>query len=139
MTPRPDGRIHVCPFCGAEAQVAVGADQIGAGLKLDLANVEQFLSQLAHALHGNMGNRSKLELDGTRVVRFELNLGNDLFVALRESDGVVTQHKKLVRGIALKTAIHPVDRWVDLLAKALAAHANENARVAQVLNQLKGA
>jgi hypothetical protein len=83
-----------------------------------------------------MKERSKLQLDGTRVAIFELDLGNDCFVVLRESGAVVTRHKKMVRGIALKTTTHPVDRWVELLSKALAAFANENARVAQVLHSL---
>ncbi len=139
MKPRADGRTMACDHCGAELQAAVGADQIAAGLKLDLADIDEFVSQLAHALHQGMKERSKLQLEGTRVVLFELDLGNDMFVVLRESGSVVTRHKKMVRGIALKTATHPIDRWVELLSKALASHANENARVAQVLSQLKGA
>ena len=43
----------------------------------------------------------------------------------------------MVRGVALKTTIHPLDIWVGLLAKAIAAHVNDNARVAQVLSQLR--
>jgi hypothetical protein len=58
-------------------------------------------------------------------------------VAKRETHGIVTQYKKLVRGIALKTTHHPLDRWVQLLTEALASHANENARVAQVLSHLQ--
>ena len=50
---------------------------------------------------------------------------------------MVGQYKKLVRGIALKTQHHPLDKWVELLIASLAAYANENARVAQVLSQLK--
>ena len=139
MSPKADGRTMACNFCGAEMQVAVGADQIAQGLRLDLANVDEFVFQLAHALHHGMKERSKLQLEGTRVLLFELDLGTDLFVVLRESGAVVTRHKKMVRGIALKTATHPIDRWVELLSRALAAFANENARVAQVLSQLKGA
>jgi hypothetical protein len=138
MKPKADGRTMECTFCGAELLAAVGADQIAAGLKLDLNNIEAFVLELAQALHHGLKERSKLQLNGALLVLFELDLGNDMFVVLRENGAVVTRHKKMVRGIALKTATHPIDRWVELLSKALASHANENARVAQVLSQLKG-
>jgi hypothetical protein len=138
MKPKEDGRTMACTFCGAEMQIAVDAAQLSAGLKLDRSNVDEFVHQLATALHHGMKERSKLQLEGTRVLLFELDLGADLFVVVRESGSVVTRHKKMVRGIALKTATHPIDRWVELLSKALASFANENARVAQVLSQLRG-
>ena len=137
MHPQPDGRIHGCPYCGAQAQVAVDGAQLAAGLKLDLTNTEAFLYGLASSLHGHFGERTKLHVDGDRIMLFEINLDPDMFIAKREHHGVVAQHKKMVRGVALKTATHPLDRWVQLLAKALAAYANENARVAQVLAQLR--
>jgi hypothetical protein len=84
-----------------------------------------------------MGERTKLQSEGTRIVCFELHLEPDVFLVKREMHGIVAQHKKIVRGIALKTATHPLDHWVTLLSKALAAHANENARVAQVLATLR--
>lgn len=139
MTPRTDGRIFACEYCGAQVQAAVGADQIAAGLKLDLANAEAFLVDLSKALHGHIGERTKLVVDGTRIMVFELHFDPDVFLVKREVHGIVTQHKKIVRGIALKTSTHPIDQWVALLSKALANHANENARVAQVLATLRGA
>lgn len=138
MTPGADGRTYTCAFCDAKLQAALSTDQVAAGLKLDLGNVEAFFFQLATSLHGSMGERTKLQLDGQRVLRFELLFEKDAFVVAREGGGVVTQHKKLVRGVALKTTPHPMDKWVALLVKALTTHANENARVAQVLAQLPG-
>ncbi len=137
MTPLADGRTLSCPYCGAKVQTAIDSEQIAQGLKLDLGNADEFLHQLASSLHTHLGTRTKVLLEGTRVVHFELNLDPDLFVAKREAHGVVAQYKKLVRGIALKTQTHPLDKWVELLTRALASHANENARVAQVLAQLK--
>ena len=138
MTPQHNGRTMACPFCGAEVRVAVGADELAKGFAFDRTNIDAFMLSLAQELHGGMKDRSKLELEAGRVSVFELNLGNDLFVVIRESGSVVTRHKKMVRGIALKTTTHPVDRWVELLSKALASFANENARVAAVLSQLQG-
>lgn len=132
-----DPRFSACPYCGVEAQVNVGGDQIAAGLRLDVTNIEAFLTGLADGLHGHLGERTKLRVEGGRVQHFEINLDPDVFIAKRESYGVIAQHKKLVRGVALKTNTHPLDRWVELLSKALAAHANENARVALILSQIK--
>lgn len=136
MTPLTDGRTLKCPYCEAKVQVAIGTDQLAAGLKLDLEDTENFVHQLASALHTHLGQRTKVKHDGARVVHFELNLDPHLFVAKVDTTGVVAQYKKLVRGIALKTQHHPLDAWVRMLVEALAAHANENARVAQVLAQL---
>ncbi len=136
MAPGADGRTYQCPFCGSRLQAAIGSDQLAAGLKLDLGNVDGFVLELARSLHGHLGERTRLELVSGRVMRFELHFEKDAFVVAREGHGMVTQHKKLVRGVALKTTAHPVDRWVELLVRALATFANENARVAQVLTQL---
>jgi hypothetical protein len=61
-----------------------------------------------------------------------------VFVAKREGGEVLAQHKKMVRGIALKTATHPMDAWVDMLLKALAAHANENSRAGAAVAAILG-
>jgi hypothetical protein len=137
MKPDANGRLYACNYCGAQVQAAIDASQIAAGLTLDLTNAEAFLHGLAAALHGHLGERTKLRGLGTRVDHFEINLDPDLFVVKREEYGIVAQYKKLVRGVALKTATHPLDRWVELLTKSLAAFANENARVAQVLATLR--
>ncbi len=139
MKPRADGRVFACEYCGSEVQAAVDADQIAAGLELDLANAESFVVDLSKALHGHLGERTKLVLAGPKIMAFELHFDRDVFVVKREPHGIVAQHRKLVRGIALKTSTHPLDRWVALLSKALADDANENARVAQVLGRLRGA
>lgn len=138
MKPQADGRTRACEHCGAQVQLAIDGAQIAMGLKLDLTNVDAFLSELARALHASLKDLTQLKLEGEKVISFEVNLDPDVFLVLRERTGVVAKHKKMVRGIALKTSTHPVDRWVTLLSKALASHANENARVAQILNQLRG-
>jgi len=137
MTPGADGRTYACAYCDAQQQVAIEADQIAAGLALDLANAEAFLTRLADALHAHFAQRTKVHRDGGHVVSFELDLDKDRFVAKRGSDGVIAQHKKMVRGVALKTATHPLDVWVAMLAKALAAHANTRADAVRALAQIK--
>jgi hypothetical protein len=129
-----DGRSYGCKYCGAEVLVAVDAGQIAAGMKLDLSNATAFLTRLAHALETAVADRTKIQRQGTDVVAVELDLAPDLFIARRESHTVLAQHKRLVRGIALKTVTHPLDRWVEMVTTALAAHASENARTTQALS-----
>jgi hypothetical protein len=43
----------------------------------------------------------------------------------------------MVRGVALKTTTHPLDKWVELLTRSIAVHVNTRAGVAQVLARLR--
>jgi hypothetical protein len=137
MQALPDGRVHGCSYCGAQQRLAIDSADVAAGLALDLHNIEAFVRQLASALHGQLGSRTQLHEAGGAIQKFEINLDPDVFLIKREGHALVAQHKKLVRGVALKTNTHPLDRWVELLSRALAAHANENARVAQVLASIR--
>jgi hypothetical protein len=139
MTPKQtDGRTHQCPYCGAEVQVAITADQIANGLAFDLKNVDAFLEKLAAAVDDALAGKARVHRDdGARIVILEINLDPHVFIAKREQSGaVIGQYRKLVRGVALKTATHPLDRWAQMLVEHLANHANENARLAQALGKL---
>jgi hypothetical protein len=137
MSPQDDGRTFACLHCSAKAQVAIDSEQIAAGMRLDLANMEAFLVQLANALHHGFPDRTRVHRSGAVIAAIELDLDKDLFIAKRDAHGVVAQHKRMVRGVALKTTTHPLDKWVELLTKSIAAHVNTNARVAQVLARLR--
>jgi hypothetical protein len=136
MQPGPDGRVYQCAFCGTQAQVAIGADQLAAGMALDLSNVDALLGRLAHALQQAVPQQVRVEASGAHVHGLEVTLEPDGFVLRREGQHVVAQHKKLVRGIALKTHDMPVDKWLELLAHALARQANVNAQASALLAQL---
>jgi hypothetical protein len=138
MAPKFDGRVYACPYCQAQVQVAIGADQIAAGMALDLADVEAFLSRLANTLSQGFTEHTKIEANGRVVISIEVSLEPDVFLVRRDGSRAVAQHKKVVRGIALRTATLPLDRWVDMLTQSLANQANENARAAWVLAQLGG-
>ena len=138
MTPGPDGRAYACSFaCGAETLVAIDGDQIAAGLRLDMANADAFLTELAGTLTRAVAERTRVQHHGSQVVHLEVTFEKDAFVAKRESHGVVAQHRKMVRGIALKTVTHPLPRWVELLTNALAAHANASVQVADAIARLR--
>ena len=138
MTPGWTGRVYACPFCGTQVQVAIGADQIAAGMALDLANMELFLAQLANTLSAGFSEHTRIEANGRTVLSVEIELSPDVFIAKRNGRKVLAQHKRVVRGIALKTATLPLDQWVQMLTQSLANHANQNARAAWVLAQLGG-
>ncbi len=138
MTPEPDGRTYACPYCRTKAQVAIGADQIAAGMALDLQDMEKFLAHLANTMSQGFAEKTKIQAHGPMVISIEIDLEPEVFLAKRDGQRVLAQHKRVVRGIALKTSTLPLDRWVEQLTVALARHANENARAAWVLAQLGG-
>jgi len=136
MQPGTDGRLYSCGYCGTKAQIGIGADQIAAGMALDMSNIETFLGQLAHMLQQAVPQQVKVEGSGSHVIGLEVNLDPDAFVLRREGGHVVSQYKKLVRGIALKTKELPLDEWVEKLRESLAKHANVNAQAGAVAAQL---
>ncbi len=136
VAPATDGRTYGCKYCGAVTQVALDPAQIAAGMRLDLANAGAFLERLGHVLEAVAIERARVERRGVEVVAIELDMSPDVFLARRETGRVIAQHKRIVRGIALKTTTHPLDRWVEMVSAALASHANENARVGAALASL---
>jgi hypothetical protein len=133
----PDVRKGVCAYCGFDLSISIDSAQIAAGMQLDMANAQAFLQQLARALGHAFGPRTKVEWSQGQIVKVSVELGSDMFVALLDIDTIIAQKKKLVRGVALKTAIHPIEVWVPLLHTAIAAHVNTNAKAQAALAQLR--
>jgi hypothetical protein len=138
MHPDAEGRLYKCGFCGTQAQVAIGADQIAAGMALDMSNIETFLGHLARSLQQAIPEQVRINASGARIVGIEVNLEPDAFILRREGGRVVSQYKKLVRGIALKTKDLPLEQWVEMLSQSLARHANANAQAGVLAAQLGG-
>ncbi len=138
MAPEADGRTFACAYCGTRIQVAIGADQIALGMAIDLSNLEDFVAKLANALSQGFAEHTQIRASGRVVHAIDLNLEPDHFALERHGREFVAQHKKVVRGVALRTAILPLDVWFQKLTDALAAHANQNSRAAWVLSQLGG-
>jgi hypothetical protein len=138
MMPDAQGRVYACHYCNTRVQVGIAGDQIAAGMQLDLANMENFLAQLANTLSQGFSEHTRIEANGRVVLAIEVNIESDHFTARREGQHVVAQHKRIVRGIALKTSTLALDRWLEMLTDSLARHANTNARAAWVLSQIGG-
>jgi hypothetical protein len=136
MQPGPDGRVYKCGYCGTQAQVAVGADQVAAGMALDLSNIDALLAQLARMLQQVVPQEVRVSSMGAHVHSIELMLEPDGFLLRREGQHVVSQHKKVVRGVALKSKDVPLQQWIELLSQALSRHANVNAQAGQLAAQL---
>ena len=136
MQPGADGRVYKCGYCGTQAQVAVGADQVAAGMSLDLSNVDALLAQLARMLQQVVPQEVRVSSNGAHVHAIELTLEPDGFLLRREGQHVVSQHKKVVRGVALKSKDVPLQQWIELLSQALSRHANVNAQAGQLAAQL---
>ena len=138
MTPQHDGRTLECDYCHTKVKVAVEAQQLAAGMRLDLGNIDGFLSELANTLSRGYGEWTRISANGPHVQAIEINVEPDLFMVRREAHGVLAQHRKLVRGISLKTETLALERWVAMLTEALARQANANANAAWVLSRLSG-
>ena len=142
MQPDSLGRTYHCAYCGDVQQVGVHADQIAEGMALDLANVDRFLAQLANTLSQGFAEFTHIESqiwNGVNTpISIEVRLEPDFFTAVRSGNHAQCFHKKIVRGVALRTTEMPIDQWVDKLLDGLAARANENARAAWVLGRLSG-
>jgi hypothetical protein len=136
MQPGPDGRLYACGYCGTKAQVAIGADQLAAGMALDLSNIEAFLGHLAQGLAHAVPQQVRIAASGGHVHGIEVMLEPDGFVLRRDGQQVLCQYKKLVRGVALKTKDLPLVQWVEMLSQALARQANVNANAAALARQL---
>jgi hypothetical protein len=119
--------------------VAIDEEQLGAGLRLDLSNVEAFMHGLAQQLRVALPDRTRILHEGTQVILIELNIDPHMFIAKRElQGGYVAQYKKLVRGVALKTKTLQLPDWVKQLVKSMAEHSNQNMHVAAVIASLGG-
>ena len=138
MEPEADGRTFACRYCGSRIQVAIGADQIALGMAVDLSNLEEFVAKVANALSQGFAEHTKIRADGRVVHAVELALDPDHFSLERQGQEFIARHKKIVRGIALRTSTLSLDVWFQKLTEALATHANQNSRAAWVLSQLAG-
>ena len=133
-----DGRTYHCDFCNAAVVVAVDGEQLAAGMRLDLSNIDSFLSQLANTLYQGYAESVRITAEGRVVHAIEVTLENHGFVIQRQGAGAAAQYRKLVRGVALKTTPMPLDQWTKKLMDALTQQAASNSKAAWVLARLTG-
>jgi hypothetical protein len=132
-----DGRTYHCANCDGAVQLDITGAQVAEGMRLDAQNVAGFMKQLADALTHGFGEAVVVSLGADGAIHsLEIDFEPHRFVVKRDRAKLIGQIKKLVRGVALKTNVHPIPEWVGLLQKAIADQMNSNNRVTEVLAQI---
>lgn len=117
-------------------------DLLAASLRAESRDVEAFVEALATKLEGSFPERVRVErkrghLGGPkRVQRMTVDLDEQSFELEREHAEVSCRRRSVVRGIVLKNATLPLERWIDELSAALARTAGETERGRQALQRL---
>jgi hypothetical protein len=70
------------------------------------------------------------------VRRVTVRLGEQVMTLAVRDDQPAAEICREVRGVVLSRQPVPLQEWVQALARALVAHAGENARAAQALRRL---
>jgi hypothetical protein len=113
-------------------------DMLAAALRADLSDINTFVEVLAGKLESALPGRVTIErrgglfARGKKVHRIDINLENDHYGLVAEGTHIKASRSHAVRGIVLKTEELPLQTWIDVLSRDLAAEAaqSESARVA---------
>lgn len=114
-------------------------DMLAAALRADMSDLNTFVEVLAGKVESALPGRVTVERRGgglfsreKRVHRIEINLDNNRYALVADRGRILARRSSVVRGIVLKTEDLPLDSWINMLSRDLAAEAeqSESARVA---------
>ncbi len=114
-------------------------DMLAAALRADMSDLNTFVEVLAGKVESALPGRVTVERRGgglfsreKKVRRIEINLDNNRYALVADRGRMQTSRSNAVRGIVLKTEELPLDSWITLLSRDLAAEAerSESARIA---------
>lgn len=113
-------------------------DLLAAALRADMSDLNTFVEVLAGKVEGALPGRVTVErrgglfARGKKVHRIDINLDDDRYTLVAEGAHIRASRSHAVRGIVLKTEELPLQSWIELLSRDLAAEAaqSESARVA---------
>jgi hypothetical protein len=114
-------------------------DLSAASLRASGGDLKTFVEVLADKLDRALPGRVKVERRSARllskqkhVTAIELDLGETRYLLAAQDGAVETRCATAVRGIVLKSAVVPLDAWIDALLRELAneAQTSEQSRVA---------
>ncbi len=113
------------------ADVAVYArvltESLGGALPADCVTIDRARRTMADRRNGRPG----------QIEKITVRLGDQvLTLTVREGRPPAAEICREVRGIVLSRQQATFEEWVDQLARALAAHAQQNAQAAEVLRKL---
>ncbi len=116
-------------------------EQVAASLRADARDLATFLEVLAQKLEGALPGGVQVDRAGgfrkpKRVARIRCDLGDERFQLAPAAAGLEAVRTRVVRGIALKSEVMPLDAWIDALSQALAQSAATNAAASTALGRL---
>jgi hypothetical protein len=143
LTAGADPRVTTCPYCAAEAPVALDAAALAQSLNRDFKTVSELFVHLAQKLAREFPRHTKIQAESGwfssgPTTGFEVTVGDVVLAMKRSGHDVVSTRKKVVRGIALKTETLSIADWVEALADSLADVANESSTSREALERLAG-
>jgi hypothetical protein len=118
---------------------------LAGALRAETADLAVFVEALAVKLQAALTRRTKvvrrrinLLSSKKRVHTITVDLGEQQFLLAYDGAAVETRVAKTVRGIKLKSDEVGLDQWIDQLAHALAAEADDSAQGRQALERMLG-
>jgi hypothetical protein len=118
-------------------------DLSAASLRASSGDLRSFVEVLADKLDRALPGRVKVERRATRllskqkrVTAIELDLGGTRYLLAAQGGAVETRCATAVRGIVLKSAVVPLDTWIDELLRELADEAQTSEQSRLALEQL---
>jgi hypothetical protein len=118
-------------------------DLSAASLRASSGDLRSFVEVLANKLDRALPGRVKVERRATRllskqkrVTGIELDLGGTRYLLAAQGGAVETRCATAVRGIVLKSAVVPLDTWIDELLRELADEAQTSEQSRLALEQL---
>lgn len=120
-------------------------DLSAASLRASGGDLRTFVGVLADKLDRALPGRVKIERRAARllskqkhVTSIELDLGDTRYLLAAQGGTVETRCATAVRGIVLKSAVVPLDVWIDTLLRELADEAQTSEQSRLALEQLLG-
>jgi hypothetical protein len=118
-------------------------DLSAASLRASSGDLRSFVDVLADKLDRALPGRVKVQRRAARllskqkqVTAIELDLGETRYLLAARDGAVETRCATAVRGIVLKSAVLPLDAWIDALLRQLADEAQTSEQARLALGQL---
>jgi hypothetical protein len=118
-------------------------DLSAASLRASSGDMRTFVDVLAGKLDRALPGRVKVQRRAARmlskqkhVTAIELDLGETRYLLAAQDGAVETRCATAVRGIVLKSAVVPLDAWIDALLRELATEAETSEQARLALEQL---
>jgi hypothetical protein len=118
---------------------------LAAALRADMSDLNTFVEVLAGKVESALPGRVTIERRGgglfsreKKVQRIEINLDNNRYALVADHGRIQSHRSNIVRGIVLKTEALPLDSWITLLSRDLAAEAEESESARVALERMLG-